>query len=755
MTAPVSSVKPSAPRWPRVALILLPLLWALLHVTGGLRLQGIDRLDALMQDVRLRLTLPGTQDTRIVIVDIDERSLGEVGRWPWGRDRLARLLDELFDRQQVAMVGFGRAFDAPDDSTGLARLRQLANDELRDVPAYARQLQALEASLDHDGQFARALRDRPVVLGFHFTREAPGQTTGVLPKPAMAADSLQGRPVSVAEWSGYRASIARVAAAAPVAGFLEPVTDPDGRVRTLPLLARHAGQYYETLALAMYRSLSGEPQIEPVFPEDRFPPRFDALSHLQLRQGATTWTVPVGEGVTARLPYLGPGGAQGGSFPYVSAADLIGGRVPAGTLQGKLILVGSTAAGMDAQHVTPVGTAYPAIELHATLLSGLIDGRLRIRPDYVTGYGLMALLGAGLVLALALPRLTVLQGALLFVGVVTGILGLNFWLFEAAGLAFPLAPALLTASASFALNLGYGYAVHWRARRRLARLLGAHVPPELAHLLANDPQQDSLRAASRQLTVMFCDIRGFTHLAETLEPAALQVLLQGVFSRLTEVIRQHGGTIDKYIGDCVMAFWGAPQEVADHARRAVAAAREITQAVQALNAVHRRKGLPEIELGIGLNTGLMCVGDMGSAQRRAYTVVGDAVNLAARLERLSGLYGVTVVAGEATRREADDFVWQELDKVRLKGIGRAVAVYTPIAADSQADAPDADALRTWAAFLKAYRAQDLASCERMLESLLSRQGAQPLLALYAERLSVMRHRPADPAWDGATPVDVN
>lgn len=755
MTAAASSVKPPVPSWPRVLLILLPLLWALLHVTGGLRLQVIDRLDALMQDTRLRLTLPGTQDSRIVIVDIDERSLGEVGRWPWGRDRLAQLLDELFDRQQVALVGFGRAFDAPDDSTGLARLRQLAKQELRDVPAYARQLQNLEASLDHDGQFARALRDRPVVLGFHFTRGAPAQTVGVLPKPAMSADSLQGRSVSVAEWSGYRASIERLAAAAPVAGFLDPVTDPDGRVRSLPLLARHAGQYYETLALAMYRTLSGQPQIEPVFPEHRFPPRFDVLSHLQFRQEATAWTVPVGEGVTARLPYLGPGGAQGGSFPYVSAADLISGRLPAGTLQGKLILVGSTAAGMDAQHVTPVGTAYPAIELHATLLSGLIDGSLRIRPDYVTGYGLMVLLGAGLLLALALPRLNVLQGTLLFAGVVTGILGLNFWLFEAAGLAFPLAPALLTATASYALNLGYGYALHWRTRRLLAALLRAHVPSELAQQMANDPQQDSLQAASRQLTVMFCDIRGFTTLVQTLDPATLQVLLQGVFSRLTEVIRHHGGTLDKYIGDSVMAFWGAPQEIADPAHRAVAAALEIAQAVQGLNEMHRRKGLPEIGLGIGLNTGLMCVGDMGSPQRRAYTVVGEAVNLAARLERLSGRYGVTVVAGEATRREADDFIWQELDKVRFKGRARAVTVYTPIAAGSAAQASAADGLRTWAAFLKAYRAQDLASCEQLLESMVAGHGPQPLYALYAERLAVMRHRPADPAWDGAAPVDVN
>jgi adenylate cyclase len=742
----------AAPRWPRVLLLLLPLVWALLHVTGGLRLQGIDRLDALMQDTRLQLTLPRTQDPRIVIVDIDEKSLGEIGRWPWRRDQVARLLDELFDRQEVALVGFGRPFDAPDDSSGLTRLRALADHELRDVPAYARQLRVLEARLDHDGQLARALADRPVVLGFHFTRDAPGQTAGVLPAPAMAADRLQGRPVQVAEWSGYSANIERLAAAAPVAGFLEPLTDPDGRVRAMPLLARHAGQYYETLALAMYRTLSGGAPIEPVFPQDRFPPRDDVLSHLLLRQGATTMSVPVGDGVTARLPYLGPGGPGGGSFRYVSAADLLAARLPAGDLQGKLVLVGATAAGLDAQHVTPVGTAYPAIELHATLLSGLIEGRLRIRPDYVTGYGLVVLLGTGLLLALALPAVSGPQATLLLAAVIAGILGLNYWLFDAAGLAFPLAPALLTATASYALHMGSTYLMHWRGRREFVRLLGAYVPPELARQMLDDPHRCRLEAASRHLTVMFCDIRGFTRLAESLEPAALQAFLQRVFSRLTEVVRQHGGTIDKYIGDCVMAFWGAPGEVPDHAQRAVAASLALTHALQALNAEHRLLGLPEVEVGIGVNTGLMCVGDMGSPQRSAYTVVGDAVNLAARLERLSARYGVTVVAGEATCREADDVVWQELDKVRVKGKARAVAIYTPRAAGLQSDASVADELRTWAAFLKAYRAQDVVSCERMLASLPARADTQVLYALYAQRLAQMRRQPADPSWDGVTPA---
>ena len=746
----------SAGRLPRILLSLLALVWALVQTSGGSMGWGVDRLDAALQDIRLRMTLPRTLDTRIVIVDIDEASQTAIG--PWRRDHLARLLDELFDRQQVALVGFGQVFDTPDDSSGLARLRHLADHELRDVPDLASRLRALAPRLDHDAQFARALSGRPVVLGYHFHRDASGGTTGVLPAPVLAADSGLSPAVQVPQWSGYRANIAPLAAAAPVAGFLGPQTDPDGRVRAMPLLALHAGQYHEALGLAMFRLSLGSPAIEPGFPAPSVVARFRGLEHLHLRQGATSVSVPVGEGVMARLPFRGPGGAQGGSFRYVSAADLLTGRLPEGSLQGALILVGATAAGLDARYLTPVGGDYPGIELHASLLSGLLDGRLPVRPDYAAGYGLLVVLGVGLLLALALPALSLGQGTLLFAAVTAGIVGLNGWLSVAAGLTLPLAPALLMATGIFALSWGYGFVVARRARRDLTRLFGAYLSPELVQKMVSDPGHDRMQAVSQNLTVLFCDIRGFTQLAEGLEPIALQAVLRRVLSRLTDVIGRHGGTLDKYMGDCVMAFWGAPLDRPDHARCAVAAALDLSQALQAINDEHQGQGLPAIAVGIGVNTGPVCVGDMGSPARRVYTVVGEAVNLAARLERLSALYGVTVLVGEATRREADDFDWLELDKVRFTGKVRAVTVYTPRRPDAPVHASSAvtDELRTWSALLKAYRAQDVSSCDRLLASL----GAMPRTvpfpvryALYAQRVAALRGQPVDPAWDGATRVD--
>lgn len=744
-----------AGRLPRILVGLLPLAWVLVHVTAGGGWQVLERFDALLQDTRTRLILPRTLDARIVIVDIDDRSLAEFGRWPWPRDRLAHLLDELFERQDVALVGIGRVFDAPDDSSGLARLRQLADQELPGAPAFAQALRTLAPRLDHDGQLAGALRDRPVVLGYHFTRDAPGHQAGVLPAPALPADSLRGHAVRVTEWTGYSANISRLAQAAPAAGFLEPHADPDGLVRAVPLLAEFEGQHHEAFALAMYRVLMGSPPIEPGFPQPRFPARFHGLERLVLHSGASPVSIPVSEGVTARLPFRGPGGAAGGSFRYVPAADLLAGRLPAGSLQGQLVLVGSTAAGLDTRYATPVGAHYPAIEVHATLLSGLIDGRLPVRPDYASGYGLLVLIGAGLLLALALPALSTGPATLLFVAVVAGIVTLNVWLAVMAGLTLPLAPALLMATASFALCMGYGWAAAYRRRRELSRLLGTEVPPGLVQRMLEDHPDLDVQAVRRDLTVMFCDVRGFTRLSEAMEPAALQALLQAILGELSEIIGRHGGTVDKYVGDCVMAFWGAPVEMPDHARRALAAALDLSQAVRALNARHVQQGLPVIDVGIGLNTGAMCVGDLGPPRRRVYTVVGEAVNLAAWLERLSATYGVTVVAGEATQRALPEMAWLELDRVRLAGRAHAVSVYAPrpAAPPGDSDAAAASELRTWSAFLKAYRAQDAPSCERLLASLADAPSLPPLLrALYERRVAALRGQPFDTGWDGVTAV---
>lgn len=737
--------------WPRIAVTLIPLVFALLHAGGVLRIGVLQRLDDIIYDARLRATMPHTLDERIVIVDIDEKSLSEVGRWPWGRNRLAELVEELQDRQKTALLGFDVVFAEADESSGLKRLKQLAQAELKDQPGFAEKLTQLQAGLDYDAVFAKSIEKRPVVMGYYFTSDRDGRVNGVLPAPVMDRDALGGRPIKFTSWNGYGANIELLAKAAPLGGFFNSITEGDGVVRSIPLLAEYKGQYYESLALAMFRMLVGLPKVEPGFPPEKFLTRnYQGLESILLKQGGKTLAIPVDDRVATLVPFRGNGGANGGSFRYISAADVLAKRLAPGALKDKIVLVGTTAPGLLDLRVTPVGETYPGVETHANVISGFLDGKVFVKPDYAVGFEIVILLLSGLTLAFALPLLSASRAVLVSLAVIAAIAGLNFWLYTGYGLVLPLASALVMALTAFALNMSYGYFVESRSKRELANLFGTYVPPELVDEMVKDPDSYSMKATTKELTVMFCDMRGFTKMSETMEPTQLQALLNSVFNRLTDLIRGNRGTIDKYMGDCVMAFWGAPVDTPDHAALAVKTALEMSNAILKINEEHKAKGLPEIGIGIGLNTGTMCVGDMGSDIRRSYTVIGDAVNLGSRLEGLSKTYGVDIVVSESTRKLAGDFAWQELDKVRVKGKDQAVAIFWPLAPADRIDKDNALELKTWGMALKAYRAQDWDQCDVQLLNLQRGNGKKFLYRLYAERVASMRLLPFDPEWDGAT-----
>ena len=737
--------------WRRIVITLIPLLFALLHASGLLQIGVLSRLDAIIYDARLRATMPQTLDERIAIVDIDEKSLAELGRWPWGRNKLAELTTELLDRQKVALVGFDVVFAEADDSSGLKRLKQLAQTEFAKQPGFAEKLNQLQPELDYDSLFAKSLEGRPVVMGYYMTSDRDGRVNGVLPRPVMDNQLLQGRPITFTSWDGYSANISQLAKAAPIGGFFNSITENDGVVRSIPLLAEFNGQYYESLSLAIFRMLVGSPRVEPGFPQENFlSSSYQGLESILLKQGDKTLAIPVDDRVATLVPYRGKGGVNGGSFRYISASDLIAKRIAPETLKGKIILLGTTAPGILDLRVTPVGETYPGVETHANVISGLLDGKIFVKPDYAVGFEVVILFLSGLTLAIALPLLSAPKAVAASALITGALVGLNFWLYLGFGLVLPLASALVMALVAFALNMSYGYFVESKSKRDLANLFGIYVPPELVDEMVKDASSYNMKATTKELTVMFCDMRGFTQMSETMEPTQLQALLNTVFSRLTDQIRANRGTIDKYMGDCVMAFWGAPVYTPDHASLAVKTALEMADAIRALNVEHRSQGIPEIGIGIGLNTGNMCVGDMGSSIRRSYTVIGDSVNLGSRLEGLSKTYGIDIVVSESTRQLANNFAWQELDKVRVKGKDTAVTIYWPLAQLSKVDDNKQAELESWAQALKAYRAQDWNRFDVQSMHLQRLNANKYLYQLYAERVASMRLLPFDPDWDGAT-----
>ena len=639
----------------RIAVSLLPMLFALGHATGLLRISAVQSLENIVYDTKLRLTMPKTLDSRIIIVDIDEKSLAEVGRWPWHRQKLAALTQELLQNQRVSAIGFDLVFAEGDD--------------MREA----------------DTQFAQSFLQKNVVLGYYFTSDREARTSGVLPKPVIQQINLSGRKIRATVWDGFGSNIATLAEAAPLAGFFNAIADDDGVVRSTPLLASFKGDYYESMALAVYRAATGYPSVGP----GSLPNSVDSLGGILIMDSikltktdisdptkTQMQTIKVDDRAAVLVPYRGLGGAQGGSFQYISAADILAKRLASEQLRGKIILVGTSAPGLQDLRITPVGQTYPGVETHANVISSMLDGKSIYKPDYAIGVEVALLILVGLALALVLPALTATSALGFSVSMLLVPTALNLFLFSEYGMVFPLATLLLLSFMAYMLNMSYGYFVESRAKRELTQLFGSYVPPQLVDEMVRDPSNHTMKAINKDLTVMFCDLRGFTQLAENMEPIQLQHLLNEVFSRITQVIVGHRGTIDKYMGDCVMAFWGAPVSMPNHAELAVLAALDITQVLVQINAERRTKSLIEVKLGIGINSGMMCVGDMGSFMRRSYTVVGDAVNIASRIEGLTKHYAVDLLAGNSTKLCTPVFDWLLVDTVRLAGKTESLALFT-------------------------------------------------------------------------------
>ena len=639
----------------RIAVSLLPMLFALGHATGLLRISAVQSLENIVYDTKLRLTMPKTLDSRIIIVDIDEKSLAEVGRWPWHRQKLAALTQELLQNQRVSAIGFDLVFAEGDD--------------MREA----------------DTQFAQSFLQKNVVLGYYFTSDREARTSGVLPKPVIQQNNLSGRKIRATVWDGFGSNIATLAEAAPLAGFFNAIADDDGVVRSTPLLASFKGDYYESMALAVYRAATGYPSVGP----GSLPNSVDSvggilsmdsikLTKTDISDPTKTQiqTIKVDDRAAVLVPYRGLGGAQGGSFQYISAADILAKRLASEQLRGKIILVGTSAPGLQDLRITPVGQTYPGVETHANVISSMLDGKSIYKPDYALGVEVALLILVGLALAFVLPALTATSALGFSVSMLLVPTALNLFLFSEYGMVFPLATLLLLSFMAYMMNMSYGYFVESRAKRELTQLFGSYVPPQLVDEMVRDPSNHTMKAINKDLTVMFCDLRGFTQLAENMEPIQLQQLLNEVFSRITQVIVGHRGTIDKYMGDCVMAFWGAPVSMPNHAELAVLAALDITQVLVQINAERRTKGLFEVKLGIGINSGMMCVGDMGSFMRRSYTVVGDAVNIASRIEGLTKHYAVDLLAGNSTKLCTPLFDWLLVDTVRLAGKTESLALFT-------------------------------------------------------------------------------
>jgi len=709
------------------SLVLLAFLLA--ESAGVFSPNLVNRLDAALYDLKLRVFLPKTVDERIVITDIDEKSLKEVGRWPWPRDKVAAMTSNLFQQYGVAAVGFDIIFSEPDQSSGLPVLEKLAQGPLAGDSGFDASLKRIRSQLDYDGRFAEALATGPAVLGYYFGLESGHGRVGSLPKPLLACRELQALGVSPEPSTGYSGNLARLQAQTPFAGFFNAQVDFDGVVRRMPMLVERDGQCYASLSLNTLRAGMGVDKVV-VGATGSAALNLDGLN------------VPLDSRGMALVPYRATG-----AFAYVSAADIIAGRVPASALEGRIVLVGSTAPGLLDLRTTPVEHSFPGVEIHASLVSGVLDGTLKWSPPQMGRYLLIAVGVLGVLLAATLPWLSPVWAATATAGLLATLLGGDFYAWSVWNMSVQSAGLLLTVVALFILNMSWGFFVEARSKAQITKLFGQYVPPELVDEMAKDPASYSLRGESRVMTVLFSDIRDFTSISETLEAADLADMLNLYLSGMTRIVQENRGTIDKYIGDAIMAFWGAPLSDEQHARDGILTALSMQAALEQLNPQLEAQGWSPIKIGVGVNSGRMSVGNMGSSFRMAYTVMADAVNLASRLEGLTKQYGVGVLAGEACVSLCPDITFQRVDRVRVKGKQQPVAIYEPLGVTAQLPAGRIEESQRFEAMLDDYQACRWDEAEIKLTALRCQQ-ARKLYDVYLDRLTYFRFNPPPPDWDG-------
>ena len=743
----------------RISLGIAVLLVFLAHAADErFKIRFVTQLDAIIYDARMRLTMPKKLDERIVILDIDEKSLGKLGRWPWNRDKMAKLMNKLMgdgkDDYGVAMIGFDVVFAEPDTSSGIATLERLAKTDLQGVPEFQDKLQQLRPALDFDDQFAKSMAGRAVVLGYYLSSEDNAEKSGELPPPVFPKDHFKGRTIEWFPWYGYGANLKQFQKSALSAGTFNPVLEQDGVVRRVPMLLDYNGAYYESLSLAMFRAMLGSVKIEPGYPPDRFLSKtYSGMEWLELKAGNRTFRVPVDKNVSALVPYRGRGGTAAGSFRYISLGDVFDGTVPKDALKGKIAIWGTTAPGLLDLRSTPVGEAYPGVEIHANLLSGMMSQTFKEQPAYVVGAEIMLLLLGGVALAILMPFLSPLRATIVALAAMLLNMALNYFVYTQADIVIPLAASLLMTAALFTLNMAYGYFIESRSKRQFTELFGQYVPPELVDEMARDPEKYSMEPKEAELTILFSDVRGFTTISESLSAGDLSLYINEFLTTMSAIISKHRGTLDKYIGDCIMSFWGAPVPDPEHARQGILSALEMQKACAELRQKFTAKGWPDLKIGIGLNSGNVRVGDMGSKVRRAYTVMGDPVNLASRLEGRTKEYGVGVMVGENTEKIVKDFLYRELDRIRVKGKNEPVVIFEPLCLEAEADKKLKDEIRLWRDTLKAYRQQQWDQVE---VGLLNLQRINPdcyLYEMYAKRVGQYRKNPPGPNWDGVTTFD--
>ncbi|WP_201352659.1 CHASE2 domain-containing protein [Hydrogenimonas urashimensis] len=681
-------------------IVVMGVLWGYLYHN-----ETLLPFDKKLTDTLFKIRGPQPASDDIVIVDIDEKSLHALGQWPWPRIKIARILRNLAEAE-AAVIGFDIVFSEPDNSSP-KRVFEAYGIHDRNVP-------------DYDLLLARAVSESPTILGFFFDFEAQGSEPGDIPEiPALFIEHNKPMKRSfILEAQRIVPNIPVIQNSAYSSGFFNTLPDLDGIVRSVPLLIRYDGMLFPSISLEMVRAMMQSGRIDIDYSESGV---------AGIRMG--TLHLPTDRFGRLTVNYRGPGK----SYTYLSAADIYDRNFDAEKIRGKIVLIGTSASGLLDLRATPFDSTFPGVEVHATAIDNMINGDFVTVPDWVEAADTTLLLALALITILIFSYAPPLATVLLSLSLFVAFFGFDYYLFANRHILLNMAfPTLLIILLFLVLSM-FNYLFETRVKEKIREKFAKKVSPQVVDALLQNGISDAFETQQKEVTIFFSDIRSFTSISEALgDPKQLVDLLNRYLTPMANIIMDRFGTIDKFIGDAIMAYWNAPKEHPNHEDAAAKSALLQLEALKKLNHTLSREGLPTLDIGIGIHTGLVTVGEMGSAGRSDYTIMGDNVNLASRIEGLNKFYGSRLIISESTKRGLkEDYTFRELDTVRVKGRKKPVTIYELL----QTGKPSKqlhEELEEYHHALEEYKNGNFVAAEEKFRHL-QKKNPHPLYALYISR----------------------
>jgi adenylate cyclase len=679
------------------------------------------------------------QDYPVTIVDVDDKSLSEIGQWPWPRTVLAKLATRLSE-EAAAVIGFDMIFPERDrlSPRRLADLVQPANEDLKGK---------LAAMPDNDELFADAIKSSRVVLGRTVVPAADGQGTPAgRSTPQVSIATIGGDPSGdLLRYPAALKNLPSLEAAAAGLGMLTVKPERDGLIRRAPLLLNVGNAIAPGMAVELIRVATGAQSILVKRDEAGIKSIVFAGTEIPADSDGQLWV-----SFTHHDPQR-----------FVPAADVLAGKVPPERIAGKIALIGTSASGLFDLKSTPLDSVIPGVEIHAQIVESILAGATLNRPNFAVGLEICLSATIGAMLVIAVPMASALVN-LLMASAIAALLALGSWyLFAVHRILIDVSYPLASSFAVFLLMTFLNYLREEKRRTQVRAAFRQYLSPDLVEQLIREPHRLVLGGETREMSILFSDMRGFTSIAESYKdnPAGLTALMNRMLTQLSHPIIARRGTIDKYIGDAVMAFWNAPLDDPKHALNACEAALELLSRIDKLNAGRKQEALAagaqatDMEIGIGISTGLNVVGNMGSDIRFDYSVLGDSVNLASRLESLTAAYGLRIlISSETARQCSGQLAIVEIDRVRVKGKQDAETIYTLLGEQDLAQQGlflnFRDAFHSMLAHFRAQEWPDALIHLRQCQDMKGLEGVNKLLDLYASRIAAFTANPPPPGWDG-------